>query len=100
MKLKLKSEVKEAKTFNYVMHTLEFTEADILGYELIKHLFINSNWDTCAWDELMQNVESASIPHIKNIKKDSFIIEIDDHYNFLDLLEQFLTDNNLQYEIQ
>jgi len=99
MKLKLKSEVKEAKTFNYVMHTLHFTEADILDYVTVKDLFTPSSWDTCAWDELMQNVESASIPHIKNIKKDSFIIEIDDHYDILDLLQQFLTDNDLQYEI-
>ncbi len=99
MKIKLKSEVKEAKTFNYVMHTLEFTEANILDYVSIKHLFNNTDWDTCAWDELMENVESASVPHIKNIKKDSFIIEIDDHYNILDLLKQFLTDNDLKYEV-
>lgn len=95
MKIKLKS---EAKTFNYVMHTLEFTEANILDYVSIKHLFNNTDWDTCAWDELMENVESASLPHIKNVRKDSFIIEIDDYYNILDLLEQFLTDNELKYE--
>lgn len=99
MKVKLKSEVKEAKTFNYVMHTLEFTEANILDYVSIKHLFNNTDWDTCAWDELMENVESASVPHIKNVRKDSFIIEIDDHYNILDLLQQFLTDNDLKYEV-
>jgi hypothetical protein len=100
MKIKLKSEVKEAKTFNYVLHTLEFTEANILDYVSIKHLFNNSDWDTCAWEELMQNVESVSIARIKNVKKDSFIIEIDDHYNNLDLLKQFLTDNDLNHEIQ
>lgn len=99
MKVKLKSEVKEAKTFNYVMHTLEFTEANILDYVSIKQLFNNTDWDTCAWDELMENVESASVPHIKNVRKNSFIIEIDDHYNILDLLQQFLTDNDLKYEV-
>jgi hypothetical protein len=99
MKLKLTSKVKEEKTFNYVLHTLHFTEVNILDYLLIKDLFINTDWDTSPWDELMQNVESASIPHIKNIKKDSFNIEIDDYYDILDLLQQFLTDNDLQYEI-
>jgi hypothetical protein len=99
MKIKLKSEVKEAKTFNYVIHTLHFTEANILDFESIKHLFISSDWDTCAWEELLHDVDHTGVAHIKNIKKDSFDIEIDDHYNFLDLLELFLTDNNLSYEI-
>jgi len=99
MKIKLKSKVKEEKTFNYTLHTLEVTDANIKDYLELIILFTPSAWHTSAWDELMENVESASIPHIANVKESSFDIEIDDFYGIKDLLQQFLTDNNLNYEI-
>ena len=53
MKIKLKSTVQQAKTFDYVLHTLEVTEASILDYIKFSDLFNSPDWDTCKCDELM-----------------------------------------------
>ena len=99
MKIKLKSEVKDAKTFDYVLHTLEVTEANILDYIKFDNLFHSPDWDTCRWEELMLENDIPNYPSTKNLKENSFDLEIDDYENkLLPILKQFLTNNQLEYE--
>lgn len=99
MKIKLKSEVKQAKTFDYVLHTLEVTEANILDYLKFRELFISPDWSTCLWEELMLENDIPNYPSIKNLKENSFDLEIDDYEDkILPILKQFLTNNELEYE--
>ena len=99
MKIKLKSTIKQAKTFDYVLHTLEVTEANILDYIKMQSLFQAEDWNTCKWDELMKKINVYNFPSIRNLKENSFDLEIDDYDNkVLEVLKQFLTDNELEYE--
>jgi len=99
MRIKLKSEVIEEKTFNYILHTLHITEANILDYLIVKELFQSPDWTTCKWEELMLENDIPNYPNVKNLKENSFDLEIDDYDNkCLPLLKQFLSDNNLEYE--
>ncbi len=99
MKIKLKSTVQQAKTFDYVLHTLEITEASILDYIKFNDLFHSPDWDTCRWEELMLKHDICNYPKTRNIKENSFDITIDDYdNNSLEVLKQFLTDNQLEYE--
>lgn len=96
MKIKLKSTV----AFDYVLHTLEVTEANILDYLKFRELFQSPDWNTCLWEELMLENDIPNYPSIKNLKENSFDLEIDDYdNNSLEVLKQFLTNNNLEYEI-
>lgn len=99
MKIKLKSTVQQAKTFDYLLHTLEITEANILDYLKIQSLFQAEDWNTCKWDELMKKINIYNFPSIRNIKENSFDLEIDDYENsLLKYLQDFLIENELQYE--
>ena len=92
MKIKLKSTVQQAKTFDYVLHTLEVTEANILDYRNLANLFYSL--DTSKWEEKTQEIDIPNYPSLRNIKENSFDITIDDYdNNSLEVLKQFLTDN-------
>ena len=100
MKIKLKIEIKEAKTFNYVLHTLEVTETNILDFLKLQSLFISPDWSTCRWEEFCNDKQIWCSPSIKNVKENSFDIEIDDYdNNVLEVLKQFLKNNELEYEL-
>ena len=99
MKIKLKLTIKQAKTFDYVLHILEVTEASILDYLKIRELFQSPDWSTCKWEELMLENDIPNYPSIRNLKENSFDLEIDDYENkVLPILKQFLTNNQLEYE--
>lgn len=98
MKIKLKSEVIEEKTFNYILHTLHITEANILDYLKLNKLFHTTDWSTSKWEEFTDEKKIISCASTRNIKENSFNIEIDDYdNNALEILKQFLSDNNLQF---
>ena len=99
MKIKLKSTVQQAKTFDYVLHTLEVTEASILDYLKLNKLFHTPDWSTSKWEEFTDEKKITSCASTRNIKENSFNIEIDDYdNNTLEVLKQFLTNNELEYE--
>lgn len=99
MKIKLKSTVKDFKTFDCVLYTLQITEANILDYLKITNLFLSPDYATCRWEELMNEKDIVNNPSIKRIKENSFDLEIDDYdKNVLEHLKEFLTDNELKYE--
>ena len=99
MKIKLKSTIQQAKTFDYVLHTLEVTEASILDFLRLQSLFISPDWSTCKWEEKLNDLDLCNGTSFKNIKENSFNIEIDNYdNNVLEVLKQFLTDNELEYE--
>ena len=100
MKIKLKSTVQQAKTFDYVLHTLEVTEASILDYLKISNLFQSPDWGTCKWEEYLYKLDLPNSPSIRNLKENSFDLEINDYENgLLKYLQDFLTDNELDYEM-
>ena len=100
MKIKLKSTIKQAKTFDYVLHTLEVIEASILDYLKFRELFQSPDWSTCLWEELMLENDIPNYPSTRNLKENSFDLEIDDYEdNILPILKPFLTNNQLEYEI-
>lgn len=100
MKIQLKTSIREAKTFDYILHTLKVTEASILDFLELGRLFISPDWNTSKWEELITEKNIICGASIRNIKENSFNIEIDDYdNNVLEVLKQFLTDNELEYEI-
>ena len=100
MKIQLKTEVKDVKTFAYVLHTIEVTEASILDWLNLERLFISPDWGISKWEEKMLRLDIANYPSFKNVKENSFNLEIDDCDNkVLEHLKEFLTENELSYEI-
>lgn len=100
MKIQLKTKIQQSKTFDYVLHILEITEANILDYIKIGELFISPDWSTCKWEEVLNEKDLCNGTSIRNIKENSFNVEIDDYdNNVLEYLKKFLINNELKYEI-
>ena len=97
MKIKIKSEIKEAKSFNYILHTLQVTEANILNWMRLNKLFQSPDYDTGEWEKFIRDYDSGI--NFVNIKENSFDIEIIDYYNnLINEIKEFLTINNIKYE--
>lgn len=100
MKIKIKSEIKEAKSFNYILHTLQITEANILDWMRLNKLFQSTDYDTGEWEKFIRDKDlyDSGINFV-NLKENSFDIEIIDYYNnLINEIKEFLTINNLEYE--
>lgn len=97
MEIKITSEIKEAKSFNYILHTLQVTEANILDWRRLNKLFQSTDYDTGEWEKFIRDYDSGI--NFVNLKENSFDIEIIDYYNnLINEIKEFLTINNLEYE--
>ena len=97
MEIKIKSEIKEAKSFNYILHTLQVTEANILDWMRLNKLFQSTDYDTGEWEKFIRDYDSGI--NFVNLKENSFDIEIIDYYNnLINEIKEFLTINYIKYE--
>ncbi len=103
MKLEIKSKRTNTKgvicPVYYTLHTLKVTEANILDFINLSKAFISSDINTCAFEEIISEYNVMTFPSIKNIKEDSFDIEIEDYDDdLLEVITSLLT-NQLKINI-
>lgn len=99
MKIKITSKIQEEKNFNYVLYTLHVTEANILDWNKLHGLFSSPDSDVGKWERVMLELDTTGLVRFRNVKENSFDIEISDWDDcLLTYLQNFLTENNLEYE--
>ena len=96
MKIKYKSSKQNThgllKPIYYTLHVIEVTEANILDFTNFRKAFI-SNENICAFDEITNGYEGMNFPSIKNIKGNSFDVEIENYDDDMtDVIISFLVD--------